>query len=75
MTEGVKYIVPLVSGPADIGTRSAASRKAARVRRQMADARRDGPWGPEGSKRGSAPVQGVSSIREILDRLTSRGGG
>lgn len=54
--------------------RSAAARKGARVRKARAAMReaepaRDGEWGPDGARRGSAEVGGVHSIAEILARL------
>jgi hypothetical protein len=54
--------------------RSAASRKGAAVRKRraaMSDAR-DSEWGPEGPRRGSAPVGRIGSIAEILARLKGR---
>jgi hypothetical protein len=56
----------------DLRTRSEASRKAQRSRKRQQAARAEmdpAVYGPQGSHRGSARVDGVHSIQEILGRI------
>jgi hypothetical protein len=53
----------------DLRTRSAASRKAQRSRKRREAALDPAVFGPAGSHRGSARIDGVHSIRDILTRL------